>query len=186
MRVRSSVDVLSSTINTMLKSESSRGIMRFAPLEDNHLAQGGITMHEQMAEIVQEEARNELTSVGAAGEAIKKAFNRGRAGLRSTPPMDENLPPQTPTKLPLKLTTPSTDSMKPPSPLNKNENTTRWPTPPQNQGEVASSENTRPKVSFEAVQSSKSGNSSTQPITEGTGQKKVKKRKSLYKLLRGK
>ena len=181
------VGLISTSLNRWLNTDSNRGIIKFVPLNESNLGRGGITIGARIEELEEKEKRSEVSSAGAAGIALKKAFTRSRNPIRSSPPKNEKTQPQTPTKPPVKFDVPSSDSMKPPSPLNKNENTTRWPTPTtQHQADAVQDENQRPKVSSDAMQSSKSGHSSTQPITQPTEQKRLKKRKSLYQLLRRK
>ncbi|KAL9087396.1 MAG: hypothetical protein Q9165_006693 [Trypethelium subeluteriae] len=179
------VNAIGDIVNGFLEAVPSRGIIRFQSLEEANLSQGYTTMLTQIEDIEKDQVSKEGSSTGSAAGIIKRAFTRSRPGPASSTPKDENEPPpQTPTRPPVTFTAPSDDSVDPSSPLNKNENTTRWPTPPkQHPGDAAQDDNQRAKVSFEGEHSSKSGNS-TQPIVEGDRGKEPKKRKSLFELLR--
>ena len=183
------IDCLTPLLRGFLGAEPAHSVIRFLSLNDADLAQGDITMRACIDDMEKKEARNEVSSAGAARGALKRAFTRSRLGLSSTSAKDDKESmPQTPTRPPLKVTAPSSDSVKPHTPLNKNENTTRWPTPPsQRQAEAGpSDENQRPMVSFEDAQRHKSGTSSTQAVKDGVQAQKMKKRKSLFQLLKGK
>ncbi|KAL9074792.1 MAG: hypothetical protein Q9157_004258 [Trypethelium eluteriae] len=184
---KSRVKHIGEAVNSFLRVEPSRGIIRFQSIDEANLSQGYTTMLTQVEDLEKDQAFKESSSTGSAAGIIKRAFTRNRAGPASSTPKDENEPPpQTPTRPPVTSSAPSDDSVDPSSPLNKNENTTRWPTPPkQHLGDAAQDDNPQTKVSFEGEDSSKSGNS-TQPIVEGAKGKEPKRIKSLFDLLRNK
>ena len=182
------VNDLTHIMNTWLRTGTNRSFIRFLPLGDANLAQGFTTMRTQIEALEEKEAPKDSSSAGGAAGALRRVFNRSRPVPQSNLPKDEGqAQPQTSPKPPVKFGAYSDDSVKSPAPLNKNENTTRWPTPPpRHEIQVAQDENQQPRVKFDAKDSPDSRSSSTKAINEGARPKEAKKKKSLFNLFKSK